>query len=163
YTPHNTSLSVGQIYQTGVDTFMLSTWYGGLQQMVASGRNVQVTVCPDEGEKNDRKWIVQAVCPSSSAQHMWVATYGNGLALYDPGRRRFAWHARHDVADPMSLCSDLINVILRDSAGTLWVGTDEGLDKYDTLSNRFSMLTIPALPGTQPSRQHVVDLIGDRN
>jgi ligand-binding sensor domain-containing protein/signal transduction histidine kinase len=159
----NIPVAVGQISQLSADTFLVGTWYGGLQQVVFSGHRARVTGCPDEEEAGDRKWIVQGIWPSRTRQQVWVATYGDGLAWYDPLRRRFTGHAHHLDADRKSLCSDLVNVIFMDKAGTLWVGTDEGLDKYDTLSNRFSVLNLPAQPGQDFSRQHVVDLIGDRN
>ncbi|MDP4148682.1 MAG: two-component regulator propeller domain-containing protein [Bacteroidota bacterium] len=156
-------VAVGQISQLSEDSFLVGTWYGGMQEVVVSGHNARVTGCPDEEEIGDRKWIVQGICPSSTRQQVWVATYGDGLAWFDPVRRRFTGHAHHADADRKSLCSDLVNVIFMDKAGTLWVGTDEGLDKYDTLSNRFSVLNLPSQHGQYFSGQHVVDLIADGN
>ncbi len=57
---------------------------------------------------------------------MWFAT-SNGLAKYDG--YRFTVY-RHDLDDPGSVSSNEILSVFEDHQGTLWVGTDAGLDRF---------------------------------
>jgi ligand-binding sensor domain-containing protein len=60
---------------------------------------------------------------------LWLGTNGSGLARVAPtGTELF----RRDPGDPSSLGQDNIWALLRDSRGTLWVGTESnGLDRLD--------------------------------
>jgi len=157
----NASVLVTRIWQKNTGTFLAGSWYGGLQQIVSEGDHFKVVPCPDLQEKNDHKWIVPAISCSSLPGQFWVATYGNGLALYDQPSNRFVAHFHHLEPDRSSLSNEFVNSVFMDASGILWVGTDEGLDKYDALVNRFAVLKIPGLNGSRPGRQHVVDIIGD--
>jgi signal transduction histidine kinase/streptogramin lyase len=55
---------------------------------------------------------------------VWVGTSG-GLIRLDPRTGRSTWF-RHDPADPTSLGSGFVPVLLVDRAGRLWAGTGEG-------------------------------------
>jgi ligand-binding sensor domain-containing protein/signal transduction histidine kinase len=154
--------SVCHIYQQSSDSFLVCTWSRGLQRISCSNGHFIASLCPDDRESNDHKWVVPTVCPSVFAHQLWVATYGSGLSLYDPASHTFTHHLHHTGRDESSLCSEFVNTVFTDNAGILWVGTDDGLDKYDTLVNRFSILRITALPGRKQAPAHVVDLLTDR-
>lgn len=47
-------------------------------------------------------------------------------------------HFRHNPTDPSSLSSDRVYSIFRDRAGNLWVGTFNGLDKFDERTGKFT-------------------------
>jgi ligand-binding sensor domain-containing protein/signal transduction histidine kinase len=157
----NSAPSVCHIYQESRDSFLVCTWSRGLQQISGSDGHFSVSLCPDTREPGDHKGIAKATCPSTFAHRLWVATYGSGLSLYDPCSRRFTLHLHHTGRDEMSLSSEFVNTVFTDNAGILWVGTDEGLDKYDTLVNRFSIVRIDGLKGRKPMPPHVVDLLAD--
>jgi ligand-binding sensor domain-containing protein/signal transduction histidine kinase len=158
----NPALSVCHIYQESRDSFLVCTWSRGLERISEAGGHFSVSLCPDTREPGDHKWIVPAICPSGFGHRFWVATYGGGLSLYDPSSGTFTRHLHHLGRDDLSLCSEFVNTVFTDNAGILWVGTDEGLDKYDTLVNRFSIVRIGGFRGRNPMLQHVVDLLADR-
>ncbi len=158
----NPALSVCRIYEESRDSFLVCTWSWGLQQIAESDGHFSVSLCPDTREPDNHKSTVTAICPSPFAHRFWVATYGRGLSLYDPSSHRFTSHLHHVGRDDMSLCSEFVNTVFTDNAGILWVGTDEGLDKFDTLVNRFSIVRIDGLKETNAIPQHVIDLLPDR-
>ena len=52
---------------------------------------------------------------------------------------------RHDPADPTSLSNNAVHVLLEDSRGTLWVGTENGLNSLDRRSQRFTRHSVTGL------------------
>lgn len=72
---------------------------------------------------------------------LWVATADSGLNRYDPRSRRFE-HWRHS-ADPGSLSDDSVLALARASDGSLWVGTQAGLDRLLPDASRFEHIAFP--------------------
>jgi ligand-binding sensor domain-containing protein/signal transduction histidine kinase len=65
---------------------------------------------------------------------MWFGTWLGGLNRYDG----YAFKVyRHDDKDERSLVCDTIRTLFVDRAGILWVGTSEGLDRYDRDTDSF--------------------------
>ncbi|MEN2256878.1 two-component regulator propeller domain-containing protein [Paraclostridium benzoelyticum] len=61
-----------------------------------------------------------------------VAT-SNGLNLYDKENNKF----KRILSSEKQLTSQIVNSLTEDEFGNIWIGTDSGLDKYDTsLKNR---------------------------
>ncbi len=65
---------------------------------------------------------------------MWFGTQA-GLARFD-GYRMVVY--RHALSEPHSLAENWVRVLHVDPAGRLWVGTDNGLDLFDPLTQRFT-------------------------
>jgi signal transduction histidine kinase/ligand-binding sensor domain-containing protein len=61
----------------------------------------------------------------------------SGLDRFDRSTGNF-FHYRHDPADPASLGSGAVWVILEDRQRGLWVGTDGGLNRLDRTSETFT-------------------------
>jgi signal transduction histidine kinase/ligand-binding sensor domain-containing protein len=72
---------------------------------------------------------------------IWVGTFSHGLGRYDPrsGDLRFY---RHDAGDPHSLSNDQVHKIFIDRSGTLWVATDDGLDRFDPKTEGFTVYKV---------------------
>jgi len=68
---------------------------------------------------------------------LWLGTGGGGLSPFDPGSGRFTVYKHHDAAK-MSLSDDHVNALLADKSGILWVGTEDGLDKFDLRTRTFA-------------------------
>jgi ligand-binding sensor domain-containing protein len=64
---------------------------------------------------------------------MWFGTW-NGLNRYDGYKFKFF---KHDPQHPESLSGVLISSLFKDHAGTIWVGTDQFLDRFDPLTEKF--------------------------
>jgi signal transduction histidine kinase/ligand-binding sensor domain-containing protein/CheY-like chemotaxis protein/HPt (histidine-containing phosphotransfer) domain-containing protein len=79
------------------------------------------------------------------ADGLWLGT-DNGLEhltnTSDPAHVKIT-HFRHDEANPGSLPSDSVSSLLRDAKGTLWVGTTNGLARWDRQSSGFVKVPIP--------------------
>jgi ligand-binding sensor domain-containing protein/signal transduction histidine kinase len=65
---------------------------------------------------------------------MWFGTWLGGLNRYDGYTFKVY---RHDGKDERSLACDTIRALFVDRAGVLWVGTSEGLDRYDRDTDSF--------------------------
>jgi ligand-binding sensor domain-containing protein/signal transduction histidine kinase len=59
-----------------------------------------------------------------------------GLNRLDPTTGEFL-RFRHDHNDPLTLSNDGINVIMEDRTGTLWIGTDNGMNRMDRETGTF--------------------------
>ncbi len=63
--------------------------------------------------------------------NLWLATNGGGLAMMEPGSKRFT-SFRHDPANSNSISSNVVRVLAIDADGILWLGTrGGGLDRFD--------------------------------
>lgn len=72
------------------------------------------------------------------AGFIWFGTFGHGLNSFDPKTGRFRSY-RHVASEPRSLSSDEVHRMLVDHAGVLWVGTNDGLDRYDPRTDDFTV------------------------
>jgi PAS domain S-box-containing protein len=66
---------------------------------------------------------------------LWVGTWGQGVFRLDPqtvsgGKAGYTRYV-HDPENPASLADNGVISILRDRSGTLWLGTQAGLDRFD--------------------------------
>lgn len=71
----------------------------------------------------------------------WVGTLGGLLIcdnLEDIVEGNFQWHYSI-LSDNTSLVDNLISALYFDTSGVLWIGTEEGLDKYDPFENQFKL------------------------
>ena len=61
---------------------------------------------------------------------LWFGTDGAGISSLDvsTGRKRLL---QHNPLVPASVVDDHVNALLRDRSGLVWVGTQNGLDRYD--------------------------------
>ncbi len=67
---------------------------------------------------------------------IWVGTGDLGVDRFHPGLSNFE-HILHDPNDPGSLSSNNILSMYVDRRGTLWVGTRDGLNRWDRKRGRF--------------------------
>ncbi|MBV8436106.1 MAG: hypothetical protein JOY95_01160 [Silvibacterium sp.] len=78
---------------------------------------------------------------------IWLGTESSGLLRFDPRTERFQLY-QHQFRDPHSLSDNRVNSIYFDRTGTMWVGTQEGLDRFEEKSASFiSFSRRDGLPG----------------
>lgn len=69
----------------------------------------------------------------------WLGTLGGLLVcdhLEDIAKGKFQWH--YSVwSEETSLVDNLVSALYFDNSGVLWIGTENGLDKYDPFKNQF--------------------------
>jgi len=72
-----------------------------------------------------------------SHEMLWVATNVEGLfKAIDPENGLFECY-KHDSEDSTSLSNDQVSKVYEDRDGTLWVGTQSGLNRYDPVTETF--------------------------
>jgi ligand-binding sensor domain-containing protein/signal transduction histidine kinase len=67
---------------------------------------------------------------------LWLGTHSSGLQRFDPATEQFTLY-KHKANDATSLSNDRVNSVHFDHSGTIWVGTQNGLDKFDPKTGRF--------------------------
>lgn len=67
---------------------------------------------------------------------IWVTTCTNGISYLDPNVPDVRW-IRHERNNPSSLVSDHVNVMLQDSEGDYWYGTNDGISVYRVKSKQW--------------------------
>ncbi|MEP3383114.1 MAG: two-component regulator propeller domain-containing protein, partial [Flavobacteriaceae bacterium] len=71
----------------------------------------------------------------------WLGTLGGLLVcdqLEDIAKGKFEWHYTI-LSDDTSLVDNLISSLYFDTSDVLWIGTEDGLDKYDPYENQFKL------------------------
>ena len=69
---------------------------------------------------------------------VWVGTFGDGLSRVDEKTGQVTTY-RHVAADPSSLSSNIVTSLVVDRSGTLWASTWDGLDRFDSETNHFTV------------------------
>lgn len=90
---------------------------------------------------------------------IWVGTLNGGLNRYDPHSGEFRSY-RHAADRGDSLSSDIVGAILEDRDGALWIGTDNGLDRLDRTSGKFTRY--PLATDRPGASNHIHDICEDR-
>ena len=82
-------------------------------------------------------------CLLVDGNELWIGTDSGGLDRYNRLTGRFIKY-RNDPLQPNSLLSDFVSSLCRDSEGNLWVGTSEGVSRYNRATDDFEHLPIQA-------------------
>ena len=77
--------------------------------------------------------------------NIWFSTQGKGLFKYNPDKKTWKNYVHSNVLG--ALVNDQVNCVLIDGNGNMWVGTMNGLCKYNAEEDRFE-----AIPLDIPSR-----------
>lgn len=91
----------------------------------------------DEDNKNSLGGNTIADLMIDERNCVWIGTYTNGVSLYDPNYPEITW-TRHEYASTNSLISNHVNVIMEDSEGDIWYGTNNGISLYQPQINKWS-------------------------
>ena len=94
---------------------------------------------------------------------IWLGTSGGGLNRFDPQTGRFT-HYKRIRGVQNSLISDLITCLRQDGQDEdiLWIGTERGLDKYNTRTQRYVHFQRKPEDSNSISDNHVLSLFEDR-
>ena len=69
-------------------------------------------------------------------EHLWIASWENGIFYYDVNSLKFK-HYGWNPNDSTSLSSRNIFTLFKSNAGELWVGTADGLNKFNASTKTF--------------------------
>ncbi len=143
-----TSLShniISSICEDSSGMFWIGTSNGGVNRFdPVEERFYHYPVDPDDPNCINSRSI--NVIYQDRAGTIWIGTGGGGLSkltrqkdLKKPaaGNEKIVTY-RMSRSDPGCLSSDYVSSILEDRSGILWVGTGEGLDKFDRKTGNFT-------------------------
>jgi signal transduction histidine kinase/ligand-binding sensor domain-containing protein len=128
-------------------------WIGTPEALVRRDKNGAIT----EYRTGTREVAadVVSICEDRSGS-LWVGTYGHGLHRFDRRTGKFKTY-RHNPGDPYSLGSDIVTRLLVDHNGTLWAGTDDGLNRFDAVTEHFTTYKLEPQSGVP-----YIELVEDR-
>ena len=66
-----------------------------------------------------------------------IATNGSGLVIFDTRLKSFRF-ILHDPNNPNSICSNLFTSLFKDSENNIWIGTYNGVSKWNREDNKFT-------------------------
>ena len=99
-------------------------------------RTAHFTVYRDTGPPPSR---IYRVITEGAHGSIWVGTYEWGLQRLDQRTGKIVTY-RHDPAVKGTLSNNRVNALCVDRSGQLWVGTQDGLDRYDPQTGKFAIL-----------------------
>lgn len=67
---------------------------------------------------------------------IWIGTLGGGLNMYDSKNEKFI-HYKENPNDSTALSNNTIWAIHEDRIGNLWIGTNNGLNKFNRTTGKF--------------------------
>ncbi len=100
---------------------------------------IKQTVEHYEHDKNNPNSIVTdwlSVVKVASSGIVWIGADDSGLSSFNPIKQTFTNYTPND--DPNSLSSAVISTIFEDKMGTIWIGTNDGLNKFNKSANNFT-------------------------
>jgi ligand-binding sensor domain-containing protein/signal transduction histidine kinase len=71
---------------------------------------------------------------------LWLGSQFDGLHYFNPAAGQFTIY-QHDRNRQDSLSDNRVNSVYFDRSGAMWVGTQNGLDKFDRTSGKFTVYT----------------------
>ncbi|WEK37448.1 MAG: two-component regulator propeller domain-containing protein [Candidatus Pseudobacter hemicellulosilyticus] len=78
---------------------------------------------------------------------LWIGLFAGGINRYDPATGAMRQYLQQS-SDPHSLLGNHIFSLYQDKEGIIWVGTDQGLNKYDSATDGFIRFKEPGLYNT---------------
>lgn len=84
--------------------------------------------------------LSNAVIYSIAGDHegnIWVGTLGGGINKFDKKTGQFTAYTEKD-----GLCNNLVNKVIEDDKGYIWISTNNGLSRFDPKRNSFKNYTL---------------------
>ncbi len=99
---------------------------------------------------------------------LWLGTRGRGLSEFDPATGTFSYHQHGwdpdtGLPEQYPLSSNFVQDIVEDGPGTLWIGTQEGLNIYDRETGQWSVFQHDPSDPHSLSHNQVTSLYKDRS
>lgn len=120
----------------------VGTWSGGLNRITPTTSTMSTsTYAVTQYEEPALKRNPLVVMHADLAGVLWIGTRGDGLFRIKPANgANGALEVKHFIQQPgehTSLDNNFINAIYEDHAGTLWIGTEGGLNSFDRRTEKF--------------------------
>lgn len=116
----------------------ISTYAGGLTRLSPNGQSTIFR--HNSKDKTSLGWDkTKAIC--EYGDDIWISTYMMGVTVFNKKTGLFRQYRRMEN-DPNTLHSDWVYWFFKDSRGTLWLGTFNGISKYIPEKDQFKTYTI---------------------
>ncbi len=113
-------------------------WFGTTNGLARyDGYNIKKYPFPTDSLSAKKSQTVKAVFEDLYG-NLWVGTSQNGLQLLDRVSETFSGFVHHPDKNPSSLSHNSVNTIFQDSDSALWIGTKNGLNKFDYKNRSFT-------------------------
>jgi ligand-binding sensor domain-containing protein/signal transduction histidine kinase len=106
---------------------------GALNRCDSTGRKCTHYAVPGHGTASDVLSINE-----DASRTLWIGTSGQGLCRFDKISGSCKMF-RHASGDPSSISNDTISDLLLDHDGILWLGTGDGLNRFDPITERVTV------------------------
>lgn len=130
------SNTINHLVKDAQNNIWVATEGGGLNCWPDGEDGFVVYKHDDDNPNSISSNFVSCVEPSKKDASVWVGTYGGGFSRFNPQTKTFTTY-RNDINDSTSINSNLVNAILEDSRGDVWVGTQAGINRFDTKEEVF--------------------------
>jgi len=158
--------TIRAFYQDNPSTLWVGTLGGGLNKLdIAANKFIHFVHDPGNNfSLSDNS--VSAIFRDKRG-FLWVGTWRGGLdkmiSAENSSTAKFIRYM-HDPKDSNSLSSNIVQSILEDRSGRMWIGTESGLDLYDKQNNKFvHFVNDPNNPNSISNNQVQSCIYQDRN
>jgi ligand-binding sensor domain-containing protein/signal transduction histidine kinase len=115
---------------------------GALNRCDSTGRQCTHYAIPGRGVASDVLSLTE-----DGSGILWVGTSGQGLCRFDKTSGSCKVF-RHASGDPSSVSNNTISDLLIDREGIIWIGTGDGLNRFDPVTERFTVYRDEASPSS---------------
>lgn len=131
------SNNICTFYKDREDTIWIGTSVPGLHKLSPGSREPERITHLADGTPLDLSYSVTVV--EDNRGRLWFATWASGLSVYDPLNNTLKTYLYNpdDMEDSRGLSGPNLQGLLYDSQGILWIGTNNGLDRFDIEKEEF--------------------------
>ena len=123
--------TVYSLFEDHIGNLWVGTWGRGLS-VLDSSRTRFTRYLHDPTDSTSLSNNTVLCCFEDEAGAVWVGTQGGGLDRFDAQRRQFT-----HFTDKSGLPNNVVNSILSDAHGRLWISTNHGISCFDLNSGTF--------------------------
>ncbi len=121
-------LSLGKAVLDDDGNLWVSTWGAGLLRFNTQTGKASTWFHPTDDVSFLPYKIVMRIMPDNNG-NFWLANKEGGLTIFNPGQNRFTnypvdWKSDNKISGP-------VLTVFRDKSGIVWIGTENGIYKYD--------------------------------
>ncbi len=125
--------NINQVFVDQLGTLWIATRAGGLNKFNVKNGTFRRFVHSTDNPKSISSNEINVIHESSlNPRILWIGTYGGGLNRFDIETEAFVHYREGD-----GLSNDVINGILEDDNGNLWLSTNGGLSKFNPTLGTF--------------------------
>ena len=130
---------VNFIYEDFKSDLFVGTSKGGLYKFEMRNNNFENIYIEDDTTRKNLGPYFFSIAQAPDGKY-WLGTIGGLIVcnqIEDIEKGDFQWHFSK-ITDDASLNDNYISSLYFDKSGVLWIGTEDGLDKYDPFENLFT-------------------------